>query len=320
MIDFFSIVAKRISDVDKLQIIKKNNLQCIFNISTNSKNYDNAQNKNLTGGIYLKICENDLKIEGSVHKYFHYLKYKTLENYTVFTMLDFIETIEIIFKNFSIPKLEFFVMHYEIGLNVFVEQNPIKYLNEAQSIGKLDGTQRKLYINPKYKQERFLTTQMHRDNTLVYRMYDKDFERRDRGKNTVISNCIRIETKRTRLRNTTLIEFINYSNLILIQNKFIADWNMLNFKPDILAPAGTHQSKKDLAKKIIISGSEIVLKEIENNRDKLTPKIYRTSREFIKSWESIKYGFKLKNSQTCAIWSNSYASAIQQVTNFNNKN
>lgn len=316
MIDNITLIKNNLTDSEKLQIINKNNLQCLVNSSNNLKIYDNAKTKNLTGGIHIKIQENKLRIEGSVHKYFHYLQFKTLENYTVFTMPDFTETIKKLFSNFSIPLSDFLVINYEIGLNVFVDENPIKYLEKAVSVGNIDGTQRKLYINPKHKDERFLTTQMHRDNTLVFRIYDKDFERRDKGKKTAISNCLRIETKRTRQKNLSFSEFSNHANLLLMQNKFFAEWNKLNFDRDIVAPAGTYQSKKDLAKRILIDGANVVLKELQNNTE-LTPKIYRTSKEFVKKWDSIKFDFKLQKTDIEYSWAYSYSIAIQKVTDSN---
>lgn len=316
MIDNITLLANNLTDSEKLQIIEKNNLQCIANLSMNTKIYDNAKTKNLTGGIYIKIQENKLKIEGSIHKYFHYLKFNCLENYTVFTMSDFSKTVETMFDNFNVPGLNFFVINYEIGLNVFVDKNPINYLKNAISVGKTDGSERELFVNPKYKDKRFLTTQMHRDNTLVFRLYDKDFERRDKGKKSEISNCLRIETKRTRLKKVSFADFTTYSNLILLQSKFFAEWNQLNFNREVCAPTGTHQSKKELAKKIIMIGKNAVLKELQENIN-LTPKIYRNSREFIQKWETIKFDYKLVKSEIESNWAHFYNVAIQQVTTRN---
>ena len=314
MIDNITLIKNNLTTSEKLQVIEKNNLQCFVNESNNSKIYDNARNKNLTGGILIKIFDDKLKIEGSVHKYFNYLQFKTLENYTVFTMQDFLITIEKLFDNFNIPKVDFLVTNYEIGLNVFVaETNPIKYLQNAKSVGSLDGTQRKLYINPRYKDERFLTTQMHKDNTLVFRIYDKDFERMDKGKKNKIEPCLRIETKRTRQKNISFSDFSKPASLTILQNRFFAEWNKLNFDKEITAPIGTHQSKKILAKKILSEGKNIAFQELEEKRNFLTPKIYRNQKEFIKNWETNKYNFSLVNSQIAEFWSIYYNTAIQLV-------
>lgn len=321
MIDNITLIKNNLSANDKMQIIEKNNLQSFVNESRNVKTFDNSANKNLNGGILIKIFEDKLKIEGSVHKYFHYLKYGTLENYTVFTMLDFVETIDKLFENFCIPKLDFLVINYEIGLNVFVENNnPIIFLKKAISVGNLDGTQRKLYINPRYKDERFLTTLMHKDNTLVFRIYDKDFERMDKGRKNKIPPCLRIETKRSRQKSISFSEFSKPSSLTILQNKFFAEWNKLNFEKEITAPAGTHQSKKDLAEKILVKGKNIVLAELEEKRNNLTPKIYKTSKSFVNHWENHKSNFSLRSSQTAQIWSTLYNIAIQQVTQIKFKN
>lgn len=315
MIDKITLVKNNLTTSEKLQVIEKNNLQCFVNESSNLRIYDNVKSKNLTGGILIKIYNNSLKIEGSVHKYFNFLQFRTLENYTVFTMQDFIKTIETLFKNFSIPNVDFLVVNYEIGLNISLDfGEPLNYLKKAQSIGNLDGKQRILYVNPKYKNERFLTTQMHKDNTVVFRMYDKNFERLDKGKKSKIEPCIRIETLRTRQKSLSFSDFIKPANLTLIQNKFFAEWNKLNFDKEIKATPGTHQNKKDLAKRIILDGTKTALNEIEEKRNQITPKIFRTSKEFIKNWENQKHNFILIDCEIMPKWANAYNIAIQQVT------
>jgi len=321
MIDKITLVKNNLTTSEKLQVIEKNNLQSFINESNGQRIYDNQKVKNLTGGILIKIYENKLKIEGSVHKYFNYLQFGTLENYTVFTMQDFSNTIEKLLNNFGIAGIDFLLINYEIGLNVFLEVGePIDYLKKVKSIGNLDGTQRKLYINPKYKNECFLTTQMHKDNVLIFRVYDKNFERLEKGKKTKINPCIRIETLRTRQKKIIFSEFCKPSNLFIIQNKFFSEWNKLNFEKEILAPAGTHQNKKDIAKKIILDGTKSVLQELEEKRNIITPKILRTSKEFVKNWENYKYKFSLIDCEIVPKWANSYLTAIQLVTKNTIKN
>lgn len=314
MIDKITLVKNNLSNVEKLQIIETNNLQYFYNESTDLQIFDNARTKNLTGGILIKIVGGKLKIEGSIHKYFHYLEFRTLENYTVFKMSDFLNTIETMFKNFGINRSDFLIINYEIGLNVFTgSTDPIEFLKKAQSVGNLDGTQRTLYINPRFKNERVLTTQMHKDNTLVFRLYDKNFERLDKGKKINISPCVRIETLRTRQKKLTLNEFCKLSYLMILQNKFLNEWNLLNLDKEITALPGTHQSKKDLAKMILIAGSIKVLKDLEDRRNHITPKIFRTSKEFIKNWEIHKENFSLIPCEIANIWAHHYNTAVQLV-------
>lgn len=314
MIDKITLVKNNITIPEKLQIIDKNNLQKYFTDSNNIINYDNTKTKNLTGGILIKITGDKLKIEGSIHKYFNFLKERKLENYTVFTMPNFINTIEILFKNFGITNKDFLLINFEIGLNIWVgDYEPSAFLKKVKSIGNLDGTNRKLYINPRYKNERFLTTQMHKDNTVVFRMYDKNFERMDKGKKSKINPCIRIETLRTRQKKLSFIEFCKPYNLALLQNRFFKEWDLLNFDKEVSAPKGTHQNKKDLAKKILLDGTNEVLQAIESKRNQMTPKIYRTSKEFVNMWDSIKINFSLIPCEIAPKWANYYNVAIQQV-------
>lgn len=321
MFDNITLINNSLTTSQKLQVVTKNSLQCFVNEASGIKIYDNQNKKNLTGGILIKIYDNKLKIEGSVHKFYNYLQFGNLENYTVFTMQNFTDAINKLFEKYGLFGIDFLLVNYEIGINVYLETGePLEYLKKAISIGNLDGTQRKLYPNPKYKNERFLTTQMHKDNTVIFRMYDKNFERLDKGKKTIIQNCIRIETLRTRQKNIPFFDFIKPANLLLIQNKFFSEWNKLNFDKEIFAPAGTHQNKKELAKKIILDGSTTVLQDLEERKNQITPKIFRTSKEFVKNWENLKFNFSLIDCEIMPIWANSYLIAIQQYTKINNKN
>ena len=321
MIDKITLVKNNLTNSEKLQIIETNNLQSFYNESTRLYIFDNAKTKNLTGGILIKIVGEKLKVEGSVHKYFHFLKFKTLENYTVFTMDEFLNTIETMFNNFGIFFTDFLVISFEIGLNVFIGDNePADYLKKVQSIGNLDGSQRKLYINPRYKNERVLTTQMHKDNTLVFRLYDKNFERRDKGKKINILPCIRIETLRTRQKKLLLNDFCKPSYLTILQNRFFNEWNLLNLDKEITAPPGTHQSKKDLAKRMLLDGTKLVLQDLEERRHQITPKIYRTAKHFINNWELNKTNFLLIPCEITPKWDAFYNAAIQLVTNYRIKN
>ena len=320
MIDKITLIKNNLTTYEKLQVIEKNNLQSFINESNGSRIYDNQKTKNLTGGILIKITNESLKVEGSVHKYFNFLQYGNLENFTVFTMQNFTETIEILYKNFALPNTGYLLKTFEIGLNIFLETGePLDYLKKVKSIGNLDGTQRKIYINPKYKNERFLCTQMHKDNTLIFRIYDKNHERKDKGKKSKIPNCIRIETLRTRQKNVEFSEFCRPQNLAILQNKFFSEWNKLNFNKEVTAPKNTHQVKKDRAKKIILHGVNSALLELEEKRNQLTQKIFRNSKDFIKNWENNKQNFALIDCEIMPFWANAYTSAIQLVTNFSNK-
>lgn len=321
MIDKITLVKNNLTTSEKLQVIKKNNLQSFINESNGSRIFDNQKTKNLTGGILIKITNESLKIEGSVHKYFNFLQYGNLENFTIFTMQNFTETIEILFRNFALPNAGYLLKTFEIGLNIFLETGvPLDYLKKVKSIGNLDGTQRKIYINPKYKNESFLCSTMHKDNTLIFRIYDKNHERKDKGKKSKIPNCIRIETLRTRQKNLDFTEFCRPQNLAILQNKFFSEWNKINFDKEVSAPKNTHQVKKDLAKKIILDGVNFAMQELEARKNQLTPKIFRNSKDFIKDWENHKQNFALINCEILPFWANAYTSAIQLVTEIHGKN
>lgn len=321
MIDKITLVKNNISNLEKLQIIDTNNLQFFGNENGTINIYDNAKVKNLTGGFLIKIYNDKLKIQGSVHKYFNFLKNKKLENYNLFSMQDFTQTIHKLFINIGVSNLDFLVVDFEIGLNILVGENdPKEFLRKAQSIGKMDGKERIFYINPKYKDGRFLCTQMHKDNTVIFRIYDKNFERTDKGKKNEIPPIVRIETLRTRQKNLSLIDFLKVQNLTILQSKFFAEWNLLNFEKEVIAPNGTHQSKKNIAKEILLNGTIPTLENLEYRREQITPKIYKTSKHFIKYWDNYKVDFYLIPTKISPKWDELYNITIQQLTKINIKN
>ena len=80
MFDNITLINNSLTTSQKLQVITKNNLQCFINETTGIKIYDNQNIKNLTGGILIKIYDNKLKIEGSVHKFYHHVETKKKAN------------------------------------------------------------------------------------------------------------------------------------------------------------------------------------------------------------------------------------------------
>ena len=319
MLDKITLVNNNIPETKKKQIINKNNLQ--KSVLHGVEIWDNKQVKNFTGGILIQIKNNTIKIEGSIHKFYEWIQGNPLENYTLFTMKDCQKAFLFLLEHYGLNGLEFFVKTYEIGLNIYTGAiSPIEILDKVQSIGILNGKQRKLYVNPRYQKERFLTTEMSKNNVLVFRIYDKNHERADKGRKNEIPNCVRIETLRTRQKEVLFSEFITPENLTNLQNIFFSEWNLLNFEKEIKAPKGTHQRKKDLAKNIILHGKNKVLKELEDKRPLLTPKIYRTEKEFINCWEAIKYDYTLTDCQIMPKWATLYNTAYQQVIKITTKN
>lgn len=319
MLDKITLVNNNIPETKKKQIINKNNLQ--KSVLHGVEIWDNKQVKNFTGGILIQIKNNTIKIEGSIHKFYEWIQGNPLENYTLFTMKDCQKAFLFLLEHYGLNGLEFFVKTYEIGLNIYTGAiSPIEILDKVQSIGILNGKQRKLYVNPRYQKERFLTTEMSKNNVLVFRIYDKNHERADKGRKNEIPNCVRIETLRTRQKEVLFSEFITPENLTNLQNIFFSEWNLLNFEKEIKAPKGTHQRKKDLAKNIILHGKNKVLKELEDKRPLLTPKIYRTEKEFISCWEAIKYDYTLTDCQIMPKWAILYNTAYQQVIKITTKN
>ena len=157
MLDKITLINNNIPDETKTQIIDKNNLQ--KSVIHGVEVWDNKRVKNFTGGILIQIRNKAIKVEGSVHKFWEWIHGGALENYTLFTMIDCRKALNLLVEHYALHGLDFLVKTYEIGLNVYTGSTaPLDILEKVRSIGILDGKQRKIYINPKYRKERFLTS------------------------------------------------------------------------------------------------------------------------------------------------------------------
>jgi hypothetical protein len=314
MIDNITMIKKNLSEIEKMKIVKTTRLdmQSINGLSC----YDNRTTKNFNGGFYIKIStDNILKIAGSLHKYHSYLQTKSLTNFDRFTMCQAKETILHLIDRTGFDPEKMTITFYEIGLNIEINIDPKKLLQNIYSIGNLDKP-KEIFVNPSYKDNRHVTTQKHRDFRVYHKMYDKVFEMQDRRKqppNNV--NIIRIETTHRRVEKTLLVDFFTDTNLKRLQNNFFSDWDKLNFYNDVDAPTGTHKSKIELAKDILYNGKVSVMKKHfeQYKNGVLTIKMYYSIKKFIENWEVEKFNFKHKKSEICVIWQNSYSIEKQLI-------
>jgi hypothetical protein len=226
------------------------------------------------------------------------------------------ETILQLIDNIGFEPLLSKIVYYEIGLNLVINIEPNKILQNVLSIGNLN-TEKAFYFNARYKQKTHVNTLTHRDFRIYHKMYDKIFEMIDNRKLPPVNkNIIRIETVNRRIEKTFLSDFINDENLNQLQTRFFNHWNGLNFHNDIEAPPGTHKSKIELAKEIIYTGKNEVLKKYYNQYKNgvLSMKMYYSIKRFVENWETDKFKFVSKKSQICAYWEKVYNTEKQLYT------
>lgn len=252
MIDNILIIKKSLSDEEILNIVRKAELQKIV-IGTNCT-YNNFHLKNLSA-IKVQIGANkSLKIICSLHKFFNHFEVGKQINYNSFSMENARFTLLSLISNYGINQNGVLISSYEIGLNIPVKDDCKKYLNKFSKIGEM-GKEKLFYINPKYKDERCITTIIHRDLRKSYKVYDKGFEMLDkRRKENLQSFVLRIETTYKRCESLTLQKFSDPLNLDKIKNQFITDWINTKFHREIIVPKGTNQNKKQLCYDLLYKG------------------------------------------------------------------
>lgn len=292
MIDLITLVKSNLPQQEVLRIVEKNGLQ------TNSKNgeafYDNASTKNLTQqkGVFIRIeTNNNLKVECSLHKYFNEISGRERSNCNLFSMSDAKKTIDSLLSEKAVAVENTRVYNYEIGLNLNVSKDCIMYLDKMKSIGPA-GSEKLLYVNPKYKNERARTTVFHKHTRKHFKAYDKVFESIDKkAKYIPDGNILRIETVNKRLDNCTVIDFFNPDNLKKMIESFFKDWRTVQFKRDIITPKGTGRARQYLCLEIIDKGKEAVLYQAKEQykNGSLKEWEYRNIREFVThEWDEIK--------------------------------
>lgn len=303
MIDKIRFSKKNLTDSEIANLVQKNNLDKYVNGLEVS--YNNLKLKNFTGGWYIRIdAKKNLIIDGSLHKFYNWNFTQKLDNFNRFTMHQAKETFLLFIELIGLNSTGVTITNFEVGINVITNFEPINFLDNVRSIGDFDN-EKILYINPKYKERKFLTTEFHKDYRIVFKAYDKIFEMNDRKKAPPEkTNILRIETVHKRCEKKYLIDFLNIENLKKVQNSFFYGWDKLNFFVEAKAPKNTSQSKISLAKNLFNKTPTIILDNLKQsyNNGGVTIKSYYTQKRFIENWEIEKTNFEPTKTLLCKKW------------------
>lgn len=292
MFDLITIVTPPLTD-DKIDhIVWRNGLQ------TNSRDgvvyYDNIDTKNLIQqkGVYVKIETNRrLKAEGSLQKYFNELTRNERSNYNSFSMDEAKRAIESLLHEKGIDEADARIYNYEIGLNLNISKDCKTFLDKIKSIGPM-GSEKLIYVNPKYKDERAKTTVFHSHTRKHFKVYDKVFESIDKKRKVIPDgDILRIETVHRRLAKGSIKEFFSPDNLYKLIETFFRDWRTIQFEQDIITPKGTGRAKQQLCLEIMQHGKDGVVQQAKarHSNGALTDWEYRNIREFAtKEWDKLK--------------------------------
>lgn len=281
--------------------------------------YDNKDTKDFNGGFFIQVdTHGKLKATGSVHKFRNFLRCKRLENYDRFTMQEARQTITEVLEYYGLPTSELFVKHFEIGANIPTELEPHEVLNRLEGI-----KEKQLYYNPKYKNESMKITPFHKDFKRVYKVYDKLHEMKDKRRKPpdISTNIIRLETEYRRVQKIEISAFLRVGFLEKLQTDFITDFTQMEYEIflEYVGKGKASSTKTQVAKSIIQYGT---VKALEQCKEKLemkeiTPRQYRTQREFIRDWFSKELYKDYKvNTQTETVkkWTSEQMAVFQSLT------
>lgn len=292
MIDFITLIKPPLDEAEINTIVEANNLQ------TNSKDgvvfYDNMSTKNFIQqkGVFIRVeTDRKLKVECSLHKYFNEVSAGERNNYNLFSMSEAKRAIDHLLTEKNITHDNMRVYNFEIGLNLNVSKDCRAYLDKMKSIGAV-GSEKQLYVNARYKDERVQTTVFHKHTRKFFKVYDKVFESMDKKRKYIPeNNILRIETVNRRLDNCSAVDFFRPDNLKKLIDSFFKDWRTIQFEQDIITPKGTGRAKQHLCLEIMNKGKDAVLKQAKerHNNGSLKDWEYRNIREFISNeWDILK--------------------------------
>ncbi len=298
MIDLITLTKNGLSDKEIDKMVMDNKLQT--NYKGDKVYYENI--KNFKDGFYMRIeTNNRLKLAVSLHKYKNLLDGKGFVNFDLFTMNEATETAQRLGTETGIDISELNVYGYEIGMNLYLKKDCRCYLDQIKTIGIQKG-KKELWVNPRFKNERLKTTYLYREMRKVFKVYDKNFEMREKQRKepTGHPNILRIETVFNRVERMPMTKFLSQKNIESMTTRFIKDWRTVQFSMYTTTPKGTSILKQDLCNKILTHGAKSVLNtalsDLESKR--ITPKQYRRIREFIQhDWDTFKTLIKVAQSE-----------------------
>ena len=270
-------------------IVKRNHLlECTEGeeVYYQSSSYGNLE------GVFLKIRNGRIQIKCSLHKLYSKWNGGTLDNSGPFTMLQAQATIYELFQRIGIETDEasITVTYFEIGLNIPVEHDVLDYISLVSSIGKEN--EKELFNDANFRKNRQKTTEKSSTIKKVFKIYDKGFEYRNKGK-PVKGNILRIETM-FRRQSIPLHTFIGSSFIKRITDRFYKDWSSISFPKRIESTHGVRATQMEKAQFIMEFGRDKYMAHIKNMYacGTYTKRQAEQARAFVREWDAIKHKFR----------------------------
>lgn len=222
-----------------------------------------------------------------MHKYINFLLFEKLDNYNNISMQEAKEGILKMLKAYGmdcLDKNEVTVQYYEVGTNKETEEPTHKILEEYQTVKN-----KKLYYNPKYKNEVVKTTEFDKDKKRIFRIYDKVQEMKDNNREVPagIKHLTRYETV-YRKQKTTLNRFLTDEYLEKLKEKFYNEAKQIKgfLKVRYKGAGRVSQLKIEIATSILMYGIDKTLQKYEEKHSYggITDMQLYTRKKFLKEW------------------------------------
>lgn len=247
--------------------------------------------ENLTG-LSVRITGDRMQVKCSLHKQFTRITGGRLDNTGMFTLSEARACACAMFGRWDTDVGNARVTHFEIGLNLPVSREPMKYIALAGAVGA--GKSREMFCDANFEKHRQKTTLKGRTVKKYFKLYDKSHEAEQKHR-TCACRVLRAETVYRR-QDVTMDVFLSPEYSGRLAETFYRDWTNIVFARRVVAAKGMKASQMERAERIMKVGAERYAREAyENWKDgRLTDKQYRTMREFARDWEKTSSLFTLE--------------------------
>lgn len=293
MFDLIKLRMINLAPADVQNIVDRNHLQT--NTRGNTVYYDNSNVRNVRSFYISVTAAGNLRIEGSLHKFWNYRRTGRNTNHDLFTMSDAVAALALAGETIGIDIYAMQVKYYEIGLNLYTPRPPIEYMREMQTIGT--GTNiKRLYINPRYGNQAVEITEFYDRIKIVYKAYDKRQEMRAKRREDVPDfEILRIESIRKRVEKTTVRDLIAPGSIDKLTRQFLREWRSVTMRRIVRPPSGTHETRLMVYQSIVWNGLDAAREAYESlyQAGQLTRTRIRTIRDICDRWPDIRKNISL---------------------------
>ncbi|NDV46112.1 hypothetical protein D0T49_03535 [Paludibacter sp. 221] len=284
-----------VSDDESVHLARLHRLHVWTNESGTLSEYRSSEYSKLTG-VEVRIVRGKVTIKTSLHKFWNERSFGKLRNDNMFTISEAKAAFEMLLFENGLTAYKTRVVQFELGLNLNVSYDPLSFIELVKYISLRDKI---MFIDANYRINRQKTTLKHKDIRKYFKIYDKGWEMMDKKRipakpiDGEALKILRVETVYKR-HNERADSFFSDQNINRLVKWFYVDWKDLFFMRTVRADKGARKSEIERAELIINMGAEEYLEKAKSELEEglITPKQYRTIREFVRDYEDSHARFK----------------------------